>query len=292
MALTSEEQKLLEFALGMLPAWVRRNDEFLYGAAKMFGSVRTLIEYLFGQTLIGTAVGPGVDTPDWLNQHARDRGTTRADGEDDVTLRARLKQYPDAITRAALLAAVDAVLEANGITTDSAMLELPRDAAYIGEFVAMSGTGGAFVQTGTTSRFTPTVLPWPTPPFRDAAVFPTIQHRLTISGADDAGNDGAFTITGLDGDATIVTNATGVTDAVDAGVSWTVERLDVDGNLRDGFPRVFLGRGYRMTGTRPQTVLLILPFGSTAGIEASVREMLRTKKAAGFRVIVERRLIA
>ena len=44
MALTFEEQRLYDFAKGSLPAWIKNDDEFLHGAAKMFGSVRAMVD--------------------------------------------------------------------------------------------------------------------------------------------------------------------------------------------------------------------------------------------------------
>jgi hypothetical protein len=289
MALTADEQKYYDFARNALPPWIKNTDEFLHGAAKMFGSVKAMIDYLFGQALIGSAVGATATTPDWLNQHARDRGTARALAESDPVLRARLRNVPDALTRAAILTAVNALLEAEGVSADASLIELPRDAAHLGVYTAMAGVGGAFVQVGTTSKFTPTTLPWPEPPFRSAAVFPVLQHQLIIAGAANAGNNGTRTITAVESDAAIVTNAGGVAGA-DAGVTWTVKRLDGSGNITDGFSRAYIGRGYRCCGRR-LAILIILPFGATAGTEAAVRELLRTKKAAGFQTIVERRTV-
>ncbi|HUS27621.1 MAG TPA: hypothetical protein VMZ53_03910, partial [Kofleriaceae bacterium] len=126
MALTADEQKFYDFAKASLPDWIPDGDEFLMGAAKMFGSVKALLDYLFGQTLIGSAIGGTATTPDWLDQHARDRGTARQDGEDDPTLRDRLRNAPDALTRASILAAVNATLLANGITDPAGLVELPK----------------------------------------------------------------------------------------------------------------------------------------------------------------------
>lgn len=289
MALTAEEQRLFDFAKAALPPWIRDDDEFLLGCAKMFGSVQATIDYWIGQTLITTALGPTATSPDWLNQHARDRDTNRQPGETSEALRDRLRNVPDALIPSALIAAANAILVADGIAGTAAIVELPRSGAYLGSYLAMSGVGGVFVQAGTSSKFTPDALPWPTPPWQSATITPVRGHRLTISGAFDAGNDGARIITGLEGNAAIVTNAGGV-DADDATVTWTVERLDVEGNVRDGFARAYLGRGYRMSKPRPLGIVLILPYGSTSGTEASVREMLRQKKAGGFYVRVERRL--
>lgn len=289
MALTAQEQKYLDFALAALPGWVRPTDEFLNGAAKMFGSVDAMIDYLFSQALIRQANGATSTTPDWLNQHARDRGTSRQAGESDPVLRERIRNVPDALTRAALLAAADAILAADLIVGSAAMVELARDAGHWGTYLVMTGTGGVFTQAGTVSKFTPTALPWPTPPYQDPSVIPVRAHKIVIAGAADAGNDGTFTITGLDDDAAIYTNAAGAAGA-DGGVTWTVERFDVTGNLTDGFGRFYWRRGYRYARSRPG-IVMILPFGTTAGATASIVEMLRQKKAAGVLVIVETRAV-
>lgn len=289
MALTSDEQELLDFATGALPNWVRSPDEFLTATAKLLGMPRAIAVYLFGQTLITQATGATATTPDWLAQHARDRGTSRQAGETDPVLQQRLRVVPDALTRQAVLDAANAILAAAGVIGSAALLELPRDGAWLGHYTALAGTGGAFAQAGTVSTFTPTVPPWPAPPFQGATVAPVRSWRLVISGASHAGNNGTRAITGLTGNAAIVTNASGIAGA-DATVVWKAQRLDVTGNVTDGFARAYIGRGFRMSSSRPFELLLILPFGASAGVQNSVTESIRTKKAAGFAVIVERRV--
>jgi hypothetical protein len=288
-ALTSDEQELLDFAQGALPNWVRSPDEFLTATAKMMGLPRATAAYLFSQTLITQATGATATTPDWLAQHARDRGTSRQAGETDPVLQERLRVIPDAVTRQAVLNAADAILAAAGVIGFAVLLELPRDAAWLGRYTAMTGTGGTFTQDGTVSMFTPLALPWPAPPFRIAVPPAQDPQQLVISGAASAGNNGTRSITGLSGNAAIVSNAGGVAGA-DPTVTWKAQRLDVTGNVTDGFARAYVGRGFRTTSTRPFKLLLILPFGTSAGVQNSVIESIRTKKAAGFAVIVERRL--
>lgn len=290
MALTVEEQKFYDFAKDALPDWIPDADEFLMGAAKMFGSVKALIDYLFGQALISGATGATATTPDWLNQHARDRGTSRVDGEDDPTLRDRLRNAPDAVTRASILVAVNAILIAAGQVDQAAMVELPKHGAHGGEYDADNGIGGTFVKVGTTMKFTPSTA-WARPPYWAAALVPTRSTNLVISGAADATNDGTHVITGLEDNAALYTDADGVA-AVDATVTWSVATLDVEGNVRDGFARAYSQRGYRSARLLPLRMVIILPFDSSASIEASVREALRQKKAAGIAVTIERRLIA
>ena len=288
MALTDDEAELYRFGRDALPGWLKEDDEFLTAAAKQFGAARALSDYLFSQALIGTATGPDTGTPDWLAQHARDRATSRQANEGDPALRKRLQEIPDALTRAALLAAADAILAAAGVVGASALLELPRDAAWLGHYTALTGTGGTFAQVATVSKFTPTVL-WATPPFRSASVSPVINWQLVIGGAASAGNNGTRAIAGLEGNAALVSNAGGVAGA-DATVTWTARRLDVTGNVTDGFARSFAGRGWRCANSRPFALIVILPFGTSAGTAASVLESVRQKKAGGFRVAVERRL--
>jgi hypothetical protein len=296
MALTTEEQRFYDFAKGTLPAWIPDGDEFLHGAAKMFGSVKALIDYLFGQTLISTAEGATSETPDWLNQHAADRGTRRTLNEDDPTLRDRLRKVPDALTRVSILAAINSILDAAGISDDAALVELPYHGAHSSRsgsyYTAMAGTGGAFTKTGTTMRFTPSTLPWPRPPFFAATLVPTLTTRLVLASSEDANNNGTHVITDLDGNAAMYTDADGVANAADTTVTWSVQVRDVDSNVRTGFARAFSLRGYRSARIVPLRLVVILPFGSTASHEASVREALRQKKAAGIAVTVERRLIA
>lgn len=289
MSLTPDEQKLYDFAKGALPAWMKRDDEFLAAAAKTLGAVLLQVKYLFKQTLITTADGPTSTTPDWLGQHARDRGTSRQAGETSPVLAERLRVVPDTLTRTAILDAANAILTAAGIAGVAALVELPRDGAWLGNYTAMSGTGGTFQQSGTVQGFIPTVLPWPIPPWQDATVTPVLQHRLVITGAATGANNGTRAITGLQDNAALVTNASGVAGA-DPTVAWKVERLDALGNLTDGFARAYCGRGWRICTPRPSKLIVILPFGTSAAVAASVEESIRTKKAAGIRLLVERRV--
>lgn len=292
MALTVDEQKLLDFALAGLPDWfthdVRRLED-LAAAAKCIGQAQATIKYWLGQTLIMQATGPVGDDPDWLNQHAMDRNTRRQGGESDSALRERLRNVPDAITRQSILDAVNAILDAEGITDPAGMVELPRSVAHFGDYTSDSGVGGVFTDpAGTAMRFEPTAG-YAGPPFRD--VYPDFVHNLELATCEDAANNGTFEVTALHDDAAEYVNGTGIANAADSTVAWAVRKVDVDGNLLDGWSRAYFGRGYRMGRSSPATIVIILPFTATASTEASVREMLRQKKAAGMLGVVERRLI-
>lgn len=291
MALTTEEQRFYDFAKASLPDWIPDGDEFLMGAAKMFGGVKTLLEYLFGQALIGSAVGATATTPDWLNQHARDRGTSRTDGEDDPTLRDRLRNAPDALTRVSILVAINSVLVAAGITDPAGLVELPKHGAHSGTWTLPTGVGGTFTVVGTTVTFTPAVLPWTRKPYRDPSLVPFGQMQLFLSGCANAANDGLHVITGLDGNAVVYTDASAVA-GVDATCAWQLRTYNAEGNLQDGEGRAFSRGGYRSARLVPLHIVVILPFGTTEATELAVTEALRTKKAAGVAVTVERRTIA
>lgn len=289
--LTPTEQELFDHAKAALPDWYaddERANEFLGACAKIFGPIKELAkDWLTKQTRILQASGPTSTTPDWLNQHARDRGTTRQEGESDAALAERLRNVPDQITRPVLLDAVQKILAADGITDEAFMEELPRDGAYFGEYESFSGTGGTF--SGPASgvmTFTPDEK-FLVAPFR--TVFPEWLYDLELSGADEAGNDGTFEVTGLSGNGALFVNGSGVA-GVDAGVTWTIQKKDPEGNVLDGWTRAYWGRGYRFNSRLP-TIIVILPYGTPEGTGRAVAEMLRQRKAGGVIRVVERRQV-
>ena len=303
MALTATEQKLLDFAKGTLPAWFTSSErelEFLAAAAKIMGQAHTQIGDWFGNTLITTAVGPVSFDPDWLNQHAVDRGTARQDGETDVALRARLRGVEDALTRAAILVGAQAIVDAEAIVGTVAMVELKRDQAFFSKNIFPFAVGGTFTAPdgGGFQRFTADDWQGITP---YKAIEELRTHKLVCFGAAFAGNDVAgAVVTGLEDDAVVFSNPGG-SASVDAGVTWIVGRYDRDDNLLDdtptGFDDSFFGDAMAPGGAAPadrmadrNTLVIILPFGCTAGTLASVQEMLRQKKGAGLLALVECRL--
>lgn len=287
--LTPGEQELYDHAQRNLPQWYTedaRANEFIGAAAKLMQRARAQNDdWLRKQTFILTADGPTSTTPDWLGQHARDRGTRRRNGEGDPSLRIRLRNVDDAVTRLAILAAAQAILDAAGVVGTVYAIELPRDEAFVGVFTSAAGTGGTFVDpVGTGMTFASTV-PLTKPPYHP--IFPITNYELIISGAANAGNNGTFPITGVVGNAVAYTNASGVA-AVDATVAWTVRKKDITGNIIDGFARAYAGRGYRVGGLLP-TGIIILPFGTPEAVRLAVLAMLREKKIFGVIGRVERR---
>lgn len=148
MALTADEQTLFDAAVAALPAWftkVERNMEDLTMFAKVNGFSLSIAKFWLTQTFIGQAVGVTGLEPDWLNEHARDRGTSRTLNETDVALRSRIKSAPDAITPDAIVSGVLAAIVAAGGTWDGTMEEFPRDNAYLIDTITQNtGTGGTF----------------------------------------------------------------------------------------------------------------------------------------------------
>lgn len=294
MALTAEEQRILDFATAAMPAWFTsdgRVQEFMGEAAKVMGSAKAQAVHWNGQTLILSAVGPVGDEPDWLEQHAQDRGTSRQDGETDAALRARLRAVPDALTRPTILAAAQAILDAEGIPSPLvAMVELPLDKGFFRDSTADTGTGGEFFGSPPAMEFAPTVK------FKvggggggGSILRPVIVGGdITFAGSLSAGNDGAFAVSGLNGARVQFSNASGVVE-VDGVTGWTQTKKDTSGNILDGFKDSYFSRGRRMSREPPVKIILIIPFGSTTGTEAAVLEALRQKKGAGILGIVERR---
>lgn len=294
MALTIDEQELLDWALASLPPWfsdAESRDFAIEGAmAKMAGAARAQTDYWFGQALITTATGATATTPDWLQLHAMDRGTRRQDGESDEALRSRLRTFADALTPPAILAAAQAVIDAAGVSGDVAMVELRRDRAYLVTNDPHDGVGGTFTnQAGTLHSFSPTDG-WARPPL--VGLQPDITWKVTLGNCTDNENDGTHEVTALSGELAVYTDADGIATGLDTIAEWRVDRYDRDDNLLTGGTGradAYLSRGHRMGASYP-TIVLILPYGTTAATAAAVLEATRQRKAAGVRVIVERRL--
>ena len=292
MALTPTEQALYEFAKGILPGWFfakTRAEEEVRSFVKIFDPVRIEMGDHFADLLILNAEGLALD------EHAADRDTSRQPGESDVELRARLRTVNDLLTRTSILAAAEAISDITVPSGTVGMVELPRDEFFLRTAVADSSAaapslaGGVFsFVAGTTYKFEPDKK-FARAPYR--TIFPERDYKLVISGASSAGNDGTFPIASLSGDAAVYVNASGVAET-DASVAWSIDVKDTfgAGNLLTGFQDSYLSRGDRIGGSGPPVIIIILPFGTTAGTEASVVEMLRKTKAAGVRAVVERRL--
>lgn len=287
MAFTTSEQALYDFAKGSLPGWifqVERPEEILTAFVKIFDRVRANLGESRARSLILQSVGI------WLDLHAADAGTQRQDGESDEALRARIRNVDEAVTRVSIVAAAQAIVDAEGVVGTVVGSEQKRDKAFFGSFTARTGTAGTFVDTGVGDimEFTPDssfALPVEVGFPRSGAQG---NPRITFSTSTSAGNNGTFEIVGLNGNAAQYVNAAGVGE-VDPSTAWSLNKYDVEGNDREGRRRAYLGRGYRMSGNLPLSFTIILPFGCSAGTQASVAEMARVKKAYGVVSRVEYR---
>jgi hypothetical protein len=280
-------QDHIDHVLAALPRWFsdsERTFEEIKAFAEVFDTVDAQTSFWLNLSYILNANG---GPPDWLNQHAKDRGTSRVSGESDALLRARIRTVDTAITPESITAYAQSLLDATAVVGTVYSLELVRDRAYLGSFTSQSGTGGTFATvSGTTKKFTPTVA-FSHPPYD--SVNPIYTFKLVFSGASSAANNGTYTVTGIDGNGAKYINASGV-DGADAGVSWVRQRFDITPNLRDGFKKSYFSRGYRMGSAIP-TILFIFPYGTTATIANSIVEAIRQKRGAGVRVLSEIRSI-
>lgn len=456
MALTADEQKLFDLALSILPHWFqddKRAMEHLGLCAKEAGAGWTQLVDWMDNALILQAVGATGSDPDWLNQHAIDRGSTRQSGESDAALRERIRNVPDLLTRQILIDAAQAIVDAQGVAqdqqvewvsavnvnassgsitknaggaawnagaisqerimkgedgyvawqigqndksaicglnyrsggetqaeidfglqTDSTgmmkvyengaektldydgdgsysvfddfrvsvdddvvtywhkpsagswtllytsdaspsyplradasiydvgssiddvvisqpvrMNELRRDKAYLGgDFTSDSetSTGHKIYGTAPDMEVERDSDDWDRPPHLQDSPF--YGYQIVLANFATGGNNGTFVVTSLNGDRVQYQNASGAAE-VDASADSSAQKLDQDGNLADGYNRAYLSRGYRMGHGNPNTIIMILPYGSTAATVASIEEMLRQKKAAGIIAYVERR---
>jgi len=276
----SDFAKNLEHIRLSLPNVFRGDRPFedLRAMAAIFSLMQAQVRDWADMVLISRADGI------WLVQHADDRDTARQTGETEEALRQRLRNLPDVVTQPALLAAIQAVLDAEGIAGTAAIMLLRERRAYYGTWTPQSDTGGAF--SGPSSSDVMVFVP-------DTAIQgkplqprqPQPRFFITFSGASSAGNDGTFEITGFVNGGVTYENGVGVA-GVDAGVTWTIEAADRRANLFGSRARAYYTRGYRM-GQNRSAFIAILPFGCTAGTMAAVEEQLRQKGPGGFMTIVE-----
>lgn len=292
MALTPDEQELLRTARAALPAWASDDhlpNESLSGYAKILGAAKSWFFAVLGQMgYIGHATGPVAGGPDWLGEHARDRGTFRQDGENDATLRERLWNAVDMVTEPAIQASVDAILSAAGIVGSARMYELRGNTASLANNIADQGTGGTFAAGVAGFKFTPDAgFADNAPPLAVAERREQV-HKLVISGAANAGNNGTFIVTEVEGNGAVYVNGAGVA-AVDAGVTWRVDRYtESDAILTAGVgrPDSYLSRGYRLGAIRP-TIICQLPAGTAAQLAEAIKQHILSICGAGVGVVVE-----
>lgn len=126
--LTSQQQGLFTWLQSNLPGWLFADDTQAHElwqaiAVALDGPLTTITTWL-RMTFIGHATGA------WLDLLGRERNVWRTSGESDDAYRERIKRVEDTVTRPALEAAGDAVLEADNLTTGVRIVNLRKERAY------------------------------------------------------------------------------------------------------------------------------------------------------------------
>lgn len=101
-----------EIAPGFLASPKTDIDLLIDTIALTYELIDKALETLDDRTRIGDADGA------WLDQHGHERSIQRAVGESDTDYQARLMVFPDALTKPAILAAVNAILQVGVATMD------------------------------------------------------------------------------------------------------------------------------------------------------------------------------
>lgn len=143
-ALSPREQQLFNVAKAALPAWYFQDDdqaELVAAFARQFGKAWDQVDLWCDQMFITRAFGI------FLDQHAKDKGTRRQNGESDQALALRLRTIEDAVTLPALQAKVDAILLADGVAGTATILELRAHKAFVSALPA-TGITRAFISRG------------------------------------------------------------------------------------------------------------------------------------------------
>ena len=290
MSLTTKQQELYDIGRGTLPEWYtsdERANEFLSAIAKIFSLSRDVAERWLGEVVLIANASADVGEPDWLDQHARDRGTYRQASESDAVLIDRIRNIPDAVTLPALLSAIQAMMTAGGFSGTPDIVELPRDRAHFGDYTEEGGSGVCVLTAGVAVDeidFLPPDGKFLAAPIR--ATPRTYGADLTL-GTGGGPNDGTFPVFGILGDAAQLSITGGSAETTAPDSVWGIRKKDADGNYTDGFARAYLGRGYLMGACPPSRIIVILPYGTTENFASAVREMLRQKKAAGVAATVQ-----
>lgn len=116
----STADELYAVAKAALPGWFFGPKEVahLRAVAELLAPVFDLAKARVEGTFVLTA------PTEWLEQHAKDRGTRRQANESDAALADRLRHAEDAVTPVALEAAANKILAADGVAGVAHVLEL------------------------------------------------------------------------------------------------------------------------------------------------------------------------
>lgn len=289
MPLSAEEQALYDHGQAAVPKWFFSSTtatfEWLLAFTKSFDRVRQYINSMLDATYLETAAGIQLD------QHAKDRGTSRRLNETDAALRSRLKTPEDALTELALMSRIHAIVNASGVSnivvaaTSTFTIDDGENDPKVISVAAATYTVPdlvTLIQNQLPSKWSFRIINgysrfwYPTSAFSVTWSGTTFRNQLGYTG------DAVSSVTYYD-------SPNKVTGPQAAMVSLRRDRAHchVDG-VGAGSCTGFLSRGYRATNAnRPSGYVAILPYGTSAATRTAVLEYLRLYGPAGYGYYVE-----
>lgn len=153
--MTPEQQGLFDHVKAALPRWLVRGPgaalEWLHAFVATLDAARVQAKEWIDATYLDNA------TARYLDQHARDRGTSRRENESDAALRERIRQIEDAVTEPAILAGVNAILAGVGLPQTAKLVNLRRDRGHyhaVGDSLAFYNRGYRMTNVDRTWSYT------------------------------------------------------------------------------------------------------------------------------------------
>jgi len=299
VALSEGERALYEAGADAVPRLLRGEvpQEYFKAGAVIAAKAKAQTDQWLSQTYILSASGV------WLDQHAIDRGTRRNAGENDVSLRARLRTYEDFLTVPTLEALANDILQANGITTEAAVFTLRRHAPCCTgsgtTTVTPQGAAGAATWRylvlaqvslleldGVTSRNHWVVVgPMGSTTTGNATLTGTNYNQIGWSAYPGALRYKVLRIKSGGSPAT-------VGEIAEVTAPTVTHNDQGEDNITDNFgPFSFVERGYRTASRIPRkAIVVILPYGTSATLAETIKLALEQRAGAGAALLVERRL--
>jgi hypothetical protein len=118
------KNQVIDTQSDIIPDAYHGDLSLIYGQGGGLHTVEVVVDALYGQGLWGQSTSP------WVDLHALGRGVSRAQGESDASLGARISRYDRKVTPAAMIDAADAILGAAGLGGWVVVLEHWRDGAF------------------------------------------------------------------------------------------------------------------------------------------------------------------
>ncbi len=240
----------------------------------------------------------------WLDQHARDRGTTRQANESNVQLRQRLRSFNPSVTLSALTGAIGAFVTGSDVTGTVGYVELRKSRAffYTNPFV-LNTVSASLITAGQSFKITRDGLNIDTFVFGTTGSSPPGTWYVDLSSASfpyDVAKSAASAISS----ASLAGTVTGLSYQTRYDSRWTsgselyvysdpfgvvLRGSDQSAcSITVGSNRGYFNDGWRMGGIPPlNELIIILPTGSSGATFDGVKELARQLKAAGTNIVVE-----